>query len=112
MGTQNLESLADKILALESQLERLQWRFRCPKCGHGNRSMAIGDLKPREAIIHFLKEADRPIGVGFLKKQLINSGYPMERFGSRHKYFYTLIGRLVASGIAMRLDGDEIMMGG
>lgn len=111
MGTQDIENLSDKILALEFQLERLQWRFRCPKCGHGNRSSAIGDLKPREAIISFLKQYDRPVGVGLLKKQLAVGGYPMERFGPRHKYFYTLIGRLCESGIAMK-DGDEVMLKG
>jgi hypothetical protein len=36
----------------------------------------------------------------------------MEKFGTRQKYFYTLIGRLIEAKIVMRVDGDEIMMAG
>jgi hypothetical protein len=36
----------------------------------------------------------------------------MDRFGERQKYFYTLIGRLCASGVLVRLYGDEIMLAG
>ncbi len=111
MDTQSIENLSSKILALEFQLERLSWQFHCSKCGHRNRSSAIGDLKPREAIISLLKQYDRPIGINSLKKHIAESGYPMERFGQRQKYFYTLIGRLCESGMVMK-DGDEIMMAG
>lgn len=112
MKSQNIAQLHEKLLALELQLERLQWKFRCPKCGHGNRSTALGDLRPREAILHFLRQSDSPVSVGALKRALAEGGYPMERFGSRHKYFYTLIGRLCESAIVVRLYGDEIMLSG
>ena len=111
VATQEIEALHEKILSLEAHLERLQWRFRCPHCGHGIKSTALSDLRPREVIIHFLKQADSPITISTLKGKMAEGGYPMERFGTRHKYFYTLLGRLCESGIAMR-DGDEIMMAG
>lgn len=110
-ATLEIGNLHDKLLSLESHLERLQWRFRCPHCGHGIRSTALSDLRPREVIIHFLKQADSPIAISALKRKMAEGGYPMERFGPRHKYFYTIIGRLCESGIASR-DGDEIMMAG
>ncbi len=111
VATPAIEALQDKILSLQSCIERLQWRFRCPNCGHGHRSTALSDLRPREVIIHFLKQADAPVGIGALKKKIAEGGYPMERFGPRHKYFYTLIGRLCESGLAMK-DGDEVMLNG
>jgi len=109
--TTDIETLREKLSLLESSLERLQWRFRCPKCGHGQRSTALGDLRPRNVMIHFLKQIDTPIAISALKGKIAEGGYPMERFGPGHKYFYTLLGRLCDSGIAMR-NGDEIMMAG
>lgn len=111
MAPLDIEILRDKIFSLESHIERLEWRFRCPKCGYGLRSTALGDLRPREVILHFLKQTDAPISIASLKGKIAEGGYPMERFGPRHKYFYTLIGRLCESNRAMR-NGDEIMMAG
>ena len=113
MEHQSIAALEEKLLALQSQLDRLQWRFRCPKCGHGNRSTALGDLRPQEVILHYLKQLDNPIGISSLKKMLAEGGYPMERFGPRQKYYYTILGRLVDAGRVMRPDGeDEIMLAG
>jgi hypothetical protein len=112
MGAHDMAALEEKIFELESHLERLQWRFRCPKCGHGHRSTGIEDLRPREVILHHMKQQDNPISVGTLKRKLAEGGYPMDRFGERQKYFYTLIGRLCASGVLVRLYGDEIMLAG
>jgi len=111
MDTQRLASLEEKLAALQSHLERLQWKFRCPKCGYGHRSTALADLNPRQAMLHFLKQSDAPMGIRALKKKLAEGGYPMDRFGPRHKYFYTLLGRLQNSELVAR-DGDELMLVG
>jgi hypothetical protein len=113
MEYQGIAALEERIIALQFQLDRLQWRFRCPQCGHGNRSTALGDLRPREVILHFLKQLDNPVGINSLKKMLAEGGYPMERFGPRQKYYYTILGRLVDAGKILRPDnGDEIMLAG
>lgn len=112
MATQDLERLENQISALQAQLDRLLWKFQCPKCGGRVKSHSLSDSKPSEAILTVLREEDHPVGVGRLKKKLGDRGYPMERFGPRHHYFYTLICRLAQSGKIARLEGDEIMLAG
>lgn len=113
MEYERIDALEERLITLQSHLDRLQWKFRCPKCGHGNRSNPLGDLRPREVIMNYLKQLDHPIGVGALKKKLAESGYPMEKFGPRNKYYYTILSRLVGSGKIMRPEnGDEIMLTG
>lgn len=112
MATQELARLEEKISALQTQLDRMSWKFQCPKCGSRVNSQAFSDIKPSEAIMTILREEDRPLGVGRVKKRLSERGYPMERFGPRHHYFYTLICRLAQSKKIQRLEGDEIMVAG
>ena len=112
--TQSVESLKEKIQILEGQLAKLSSRlkddYRCPKCER-RLNGDFGNLKPSEAIVACLREMDRPVGVGFLRQKLESKGYPMNRFGRRFSYFYTLICRLDGKKI-QRLEGDEIMLVG
>lgn len=112
MSTQQIDRLEESIAALQAQLDRMCWKFQCPTCGRKVKNLTFGSLKPSEAITTVLREQDTPIGVGSLKKRLSERGYPMERFGPRHHYFYTLICRLVRAGKIQRLEGDEIMSAG
>ena len=109
----DIAALEAKLSALESQLDRIQWKFRCPTCKHTqSHADPIYNLKPSEAIVACLREFDRPIGVGVLRTKLEAKGYPMQRFGRRYSYFYTVICRLIEAKRIERHDGDEVLLTG
>lgn len=100
--------------ALLNRLERSQSRFECPKCKTTYKPHSFSQLKPADAIVACLREIDRPVGVGFLRRKLEEKGYPMRRFGRRYSYYYTIICRLAdgENPKIKRLEGDEIMPAG
>ena len=105
----NIAALEAKLSALEDNLDRLRWKLSCPTCRH-TYTDSITQLKPPDAIISCLREFDRPVGVRYLRGKLEAKGYPMQRFGHRCSYFYTIICRLVETDRIERLDGDEVML--
>ena len=110
-ATQDIEALQSRIAKLETFLDRFEsfrWKFQCPTCRKSSHPDHISKMPPSEAIVACLRELDRPIGVGVLRKKLEAKGYPMERFGPRQSYYYTLLCRLNGKKIK-RLEGDEVM---
>ena len=113
MATSDIAALEAKLSALESHFDRLRWKFQCPTCKHTySHSDPISNMKPSDAVVTCLREFDRPVGVGILRTKLESKGYPMQRFGRRYSYFYTVLCRLVDAKRIERLDGDEVMLMG
>ena len=113
MVTSDIAALEAKLSALESHFDRLRWKFQCPTCKHTyTHADPISHLKPSEAVVACLREFDRPIGVGVLRTKLEAKGYPMERFGRRYSYFYTILCRLIEANRVERHDGDEVLLTG
>lgn len=109
---QNIALLAEQIAALEAVVDKMKWNSQCLTCKRSGRGDYIGRLKPSEAIVHCLRELDRPVGVKFLRKKIEEMGYPMRRFGTYSRYYYTLICRLAKDGKIKRLEGDEVVLTG
>lgn len=114
-GLQDIAVLEARILALESEIEKIRGEVLTsrthakPRASENGKTVPMDWLPPSQAILACLREADRPIGVGRLKRQLEADGYPMSKF--KGNYFYTLICRLAEAGKITR-EGDEVMMSG
>ena len=66
-------------------------------------------MNPPQVIVHFLSQLDRPISQKALKKQILNEGFPAEKFGKNGAYFYVILDRLKKRG-KVEKEGDEVRL--
>lgn len=62
-------------------------------------------MAPREFLVFLLQTNPGPVTLSQLREKIKTSGYPAEKFGEGYRYFYTLIPRLVKSGVIQREGG-------
>lgn len=116
IGTQvdDIKHLQITIDRLRRQLATARKEYVCPNCRNIrilSKEQPFEKMKPSDAVLAMLREFDRPVGVGHLRRHLEARGYPINQFRSKN-YFYTLIWRLAQSGKIARLEGDEVMITG
>lgn len=83
--------------------------FVTHSAGHFPPSSWMQKMKPPQVIVHFLKQQDSPISQRVLKKQILNEGYPAEKFGKNGVYFYVILDRLKKRG-KLEKEGDEVRL--
>lgn len=69
----------------------------------------IQKMRPPQVVVHFLKQMDCPISQKKLKEQILNEGYPPERFGKNGVYYHVILDRLKKRGKLER-EGDEVRL--
>lgn len=114
MNENAYSALSEQVRRLSDQFEHLSKARFCASCGKSVAQpvVPLSQLRPSDAILAALRNADRAVGINFLRNHLQAMGYPMDRFGRHCNYFYTLICRLIDAGKVTRLEGDEIMLVG
>ena len=69
---------------------------------------SIPELTPKEVMLYFLKQKAQPVTLSYLRDIIMQSGYPIEKFGKGWGYFYALLSRMTQTGEIKRHGEDQI----